>query len=328
MVHASRPRAFTLVELLVVVAILATLLGLLLPAVQSAREAARRTQCQVNLRQIGIALHHFHDHAKRFPSGWAGVTNGHTPPQDDDELPGWGWAARLLPQIEEQQIFDTIRFDRRIFDPAAPELHASVRTRSISVFRCPSDLTGPGETTGGLFGIGIDDGADEHDHDHADGADEHGHEEHGYHPVDGPEMGVLCELAKANYVGNFGAGVEMDESPTEGDGIFFRNSRIGFVQLVDGAPRTILAGERGSRLGCSTWVGVIPGAEAFRARVVAEGDHPPNSGDHFADYTSSHTGGANFVLGDASVHFFADGVDEAVFQALCTRSAGEVYSLP
>ena len=88
------------------------------------------------------------------------------------------------------------------------------------------------------------------------------------------------------------------------------------------------SGERSSRLGCSTWVGVIPGAEAFRARVVAEGDHPPNAGDHFADYGSCHPGGAHILLGDASVQFLADGIDEAVFQALCTRNGGESTPLP
>ena len=324
--RSSRPAAFTLVELLVVVAIIAVLIGLLLPAVQSAREAGRRTQCHGNLRQVGLAIHHYHDHARRFPAGWAGAAAGHRPPQDDDERPGWGWAALLLPQLEEQSTFDAIRFNRPVYDPAAPDVNASVRVRSIAAFRCPSDSTGPGETADGLFGIGIDDGQEEHDPDHdGDDHDDHGH---GFHPVDGPDLGELCTLAKANYVGNFGGRVELDDDPAGGDGIFFRNSRIGFQTLGDGAANTIFVGERNSRLGCSAWVGVIPGAEAFRDRIVAEGDHPPNSGDHFADYSSRHPGGAAFLLGDASVQFLADGVDEEVFQALCTRAAGDAARLP
>lgn len=324
--RTPRPAAFTLVELLVVVAIIASLLALLLPAVQSAREAARRTQCQVNIRQVGLAIHHFHDHANRFPAGWTGAATNRMPPRDEDDLPGWGWAARLLPQLEEQPTFDAIRFDKPVYDPAAPDVHAVVRIRTVAAFLCPSDVTGPGETGGGLFAIGIDDG--QHEDDHGDHGDEHEDEGHGHHPVDGPELGALCTLAKANYVGNFGAGVEIDEEPAAGDGVFFRNSKVGFGRLPDGTTRTILAGERNSRLGCSTWTGVIQGAEASRARIVAEGDHAPNTGDHFADYTSSHPGGANFVLGDASVHFLADGIAEAVFQALCTREGGESTSLP
>lgn len=332
--RTPRPAAFTIVELLVVVAVIGILIGLLLPAVQAAREAARRTACKSNLRQVGIALHHHHDHARRLPAGWAGAARGHNPPEDADESPGWGWAARLLPQIEEQAIFNEIRFDRPVFDPAATALHASVRTRVVATFLCPSDVPGPGAIGGGLFGIGIDDGLDEHDHgehagEHAGEEEEHeGHEEHGYHPVDGPEMGVLCEVAKANYVGNFGAGAEVDDDPAGGDGVFFRNSGISLGRILDGDSRTILVGERSSRLGCSTWVGAIRGAEAFRARIVAEGDHPPNAGDHFADYGSNHRGGAHVLLGDASVHFLADGLDEAVFQALCTRNGGETTPLP
>jgi hypothetical protein len=235
-------------------------------------------------------------------------------------------ALRLLPQLEEQPTFDAIRLGLPVYDPAAPDVHADVRVRSIAAFRCPSDVTGPGEIGGGLFGIGIDDGQDEHEGGEEDGHDDdHGH---GFHPVDGPELGVLCELAKANYIGNFGGHVEIDDEPAAGDGVFFRNSRIGFGMLADGASKTIFVGERNSRLGCSTWTGVIAGAEAFRARVVAEGDHPPNTGDHFADYSSGHAAGANVVLGDGSVHFLADGIDEGVFQALCTRAGGEGTGLP
>ncbi|NCY02914.1 MAG: DUF1559 domain-containing protein, partial [Planctomycetia bacterium] len=217
-------RAFALVELLVVVAIIGVLVALVLPAVQAAREAGRRTACGNNIRQIGLALHHLHDHLGRFPAGWSGVAAGHEPAEAADELPGWGWAAHLLPQIEEQATHDEINFRKPVYDSADPTHHAAVRMRIIPVYLCPSDVHGPAER-GGLFGIGRDDNAAEHGdaHDEQDGG--HAEGEHGYHPVDGPDLGELCEIAKANYIGNFGWAREIDEAPANGDGVFFRNSR-------------------------------------------------------------------------------------------------------
>lgn len=317
-------RGFTLVELLVVIAIIATLIGLLLPAVQGAREAARRTVCANNIRQVGLGLLHFHDHLGRFPAGWTGTTQPHEPAEAVDELPGWGWSAHLLPQIEQQSLHDSIDFRRPVFDPADLSLHESVRRHTIPTFLCPSDGQGPAESGGGVFGVGRDDGLEEHAHE-----DEHAEpagEEHGPHPVDGGDLGVLCEIAKTNYVGSFGSGTEIDEDPAAGNGIFFRNSRIGMKHVTDGLSKTILIGERGSRMGCSAWPGVVAGAEALRARVVGAADHPPNTGAHFDDFSSGHPTGANFVFGDAAVQFIGNEIDADVFRALGTRAGGEVTS--
>ncbi len=323
----SQPRldgGFTLIELLVVVAIIGSLVALLLPAVQSAREAARRTACSSNIRQIGVALQHLHEHLSRFPTGWDGVAVGHAPPESDDELPGWGWAARILPQVEEQPTFDSINFRAPVYDPANPVVHESVRTKVVPVFMCPSDVRGPAETGAGLFSMGRDDGLDEHDHEEGE---DHEHEEHGYHPVDGIELGELCQISKSNYPGNFGGKKEIDADAAAGDGIFFRNSKVGFRHIADGTSKTILVGERSSRLGCTTWVGVIKGAEALRARVVGVADHSPNdSSGHFDDFSSGHPGGTHFVFCDSSVKFITDGIDPQVFQSLCSRAGGEVVS--
>lgn len=326
----DRPRfshaGFTLVELLVVIAIIGTLIGLLLPAVQSARESARRVACANNLRQLGIAMHHFHDHASRFPAGWIHTARSGQP--DNDDQPGWGWATKLLPQMEEASLLAGIHDKKPIFDTADPSLHAEVRGTTIPIMVCPSDQTGPTES-GGRFGIGQDDGVDEHG---SDGHEEAGEDEdhgHGFHPVDGGELATLVaagEIGKSNYVGMFGWQREIDEKPDDGDGILFRNSRIGLKHVADGSSKTILLGERSSRLGCSTWVGVIDGAEAKRARVVGSGDHPPNGGSHFDDFSSAHPGGAQFVHGDASVHFVSDSVAEDVYHALCTRAGGEAVT--
>ena len=134
----SRP-GFTLIELLVVIAIIAILIGLLLPAVQKVREAAARTQCVNNLKQIGLAMHQYHDTQGRVPGGLqrshAPWPPGYQTPQGLDHGPGWGWGSYLLPYLEQGNVYSQINFNVDVGDPSM----AAVRTTVLKVFVCPSD---------------------------------------------------------------------------------------------------------------------------------------------------------------------------------------------
>jgi len=131
-------RGFTLIELLVVIAIIAVLIGLLLPAVQSAREAARRSQCVNNLKQLGLAVHNYHSTYNGIPADGAflGAAYGPNPPAASE---GWGWAASwtvaILPQMEQQQMANAFNFNR---DAPGPTNY-TVGFSQIASLLCPSD---------------------------------------------------------------------------------------------------------------------------------------------------------------------------------------------
>ena len=131
---------FTLIELLVVIAIIGVLVGLLLPAVQQAREAARRSSCSNNLKQMGLAVHNYADvNPERFPVGWVGeYENGEW---HGDEGEGFGFASRMLPFIEQNNVYKTINFGQQVSHSS----NATARTTVISAFMCPSDSYGAGD---------------------------------------------------------------------------------------------------------------------------------------------------------------------------------------
>ncbi|HTI49623.1 MAG TPA: DUF1559 domain-containing protein, partial [Planctomycetaceae bacterium] len=103
-ISKSRFRGFTLIELLVVIAIIGVLVALLLPAVQQAREAARRAQCKNNLKQLGLALHNYHDTANTLPPGWISGNAGVTA----TGCSGWGWGTMILPNLDQGPLYQTL----------------------------------------------------------------------------------------------------------------------------------------------------------------------------------------------------------------------------
>jgi prepilin-type N-terminal cleavage/methylation domain-containing protein len=285
----ARRTAFTLVELLVVIAIIGILVALLLPAVQAAREAARAMQCKNALKQLGVALHNYHDTLGTMPSGWIG--------NQPDGPPGWGWNALLLPYMEQRNLSDSlIRFDLPIDDPA----NQQARETLIPLLICGS------EANPKLFDIGADDAPGNN--------------------VDGGTP--LFKVARSNYVGVFGT-LEIEDDPSRGNGTFFHHSRTRFADVVDGLSNTLVIGERSGKLGGSVWTGVIPAAAEPMARIVGISDHPPNDPHaHFDDFSSYHPSGVHFLLGDGSVQRINDTIDLEVYQAMCTIHGHEPVQAP
>jgi prepilin-type N-terminal cleavage/methylation domain-containing protein len=208
---------FTLVELLVVIAIVGVIMALSLPAVQAARESARRASCLNNLKQIGTALQSYHSHARAFPPGYRTAVN----PQDaDDEGPGWGWAAFLLQHMEEANVYSQIKFDKPI---EAPENEQS-RMTTIASYTCPSDSEL--QTTVEIKHINTESPICK-----AAAASYIG------------SVGSVrqtCKVCRDHF-----------------DGVFGRNSHTSLSNVTDGTTRTFAVGERRHRLSTPIWAGTV-----------------------------------------------------------------------
>jgi len=331
-------RGFTLIELLVVIAIIATLIGLLLPAVQKVREAAARTKCQNNLKQIGLALHAYHHDHNRFPAGFTSTIV--TGPVDDgtgiqqpwviDAGPGWGFFAYLLPYLEQDPLYRTINFSLPITDPA----NAAARAGLVPVYVCPSDIPAPK----------LVDITDSGDHTTLSAA-----------AMQGNTPTVLAQGGVVSYVGCIGGGnpahapaytARYEEQPF--NGMFHRHSRnlgVTVHEIIDGTSNTIGIGERMSRHTENTWLGVVPGQELVYSRssimydparpsrnarpaICAIGVHVRSSGPSPTGspggFASPHSNGTNFMNMDGSVRIITENVQIETFRALATRNGNEV----
>jgi prepilin-type N-terminal cleavage/methylation domain-containing protein/prepilin-type processing-associated H-X9-DG protein len=337
--------AFTLIELLVVIAIIAILIALLVPAVQKVREAAARVQCTNNLKQIGLALHSYHGAYKVFPPGYLDGNANPSSTPDNDVGPGWGWAALLLPYLEQGNLANQINFNVRV----GIGVNAQVCQTPLAIFQCPSD----------------------------------GNQQ--LVPVyDSSFTNPIATVAHGNYVGCNGwvecfANAGGNYSPTSdggaaedgdggqtptgrpGNGLFYRNSQTKIAHVTDGLSNTIVVGERCAAHSPSTWTGAVTGgrcpawmatqpwtapyiapaaapttgngtaydnADWNEALVLAHGNatHVPNADFPAYDpdtFWSMHPGGANFLFGDGSVHFLTTSINPMTFQGLCTIAGGE-----
>lgn len=288
-----RKYGFTLVELLVVIAIIGVLMGLLLPAVQMAREAARRTQCQNNLRQLGLALLNFESARQSFPAGW--VTRRSSVLDPELEQPGYAWGYTIMPNLELGSLYDQFNRNLRVNDPT----HYPLIKTYLSTFVCPSDVGSNSSIPAAIDG---DSG-------------------HIYHD---PPPAPLPEVAKSNYIGVFGT-LEIDRNVIESDGMFFRNSKLRIAQVTDGLSNTFFVGERSSDLGISFWSGVMHEVPEAIARVMGTCDHLPNTtSSHFEDFGSHHPRGANFLTVDGAIRLVSDDISVEAYQAMATRSGTEL----
>jgi prepilin-type N-terminal cleavage/methylation domain-containing protein/prepilin-type processing-associated H-X9-DG protein len=296
----QRP-AFTLIELLVVIAIIALLIALLIPAVQRVREAANRSQCQNNMKQIMLATHNYHDNFHHFPGNsqneggwdWAFQKNARS----------WSWLARLLPYLEEDNLYKALRVDTNTFDQSLAYLDSG-----LTVFFCPSDnavAMNPSLDRANLEGVPI--------------------ATSNYKGVTGA---CWCYGTYSHDCNDSCNGLN------GGDGVFNRDDlatppKLG--NITDGASNTFFLGED------------IPQIDAHCAWPYANGSMgtcaiPPNvmarpGGtlyDPYMDwpeiysFRSRHEDGLHFAFADGSVHFISREIALQTYRALATISGGEV----
>lgn len=321
--------AFTLVELLVVIAIIGILIGMLLPSVQSVREAARRTSCANNLRQLGIANHNFESTRGHLPLGGYGSVN------DDNGLEniGFGWGAFLLPFVEQQPLFDMVGVhpdnqnilinssgDRGTFEDFFDANNTILPGGEtvLSTFRCPSSQV-PEQVQAELTITCRDNLAD---------------------PCSALDLAIQNNDWKVGY-GTSDYKACAGENG-ELNGIFVRWSDIGraggskkgrsMAAITDGTSNTILLGESSYVVdddGWGVWIGMLDDNE----NTMFVTDFPINAGVSPSDLAhriddegafSYHNQGANFSFADGSVHFLSETIDDETYRNLGRHSDGQV----
>ncbi len=298
-----RARGFTLIELLVVIAIIGVLIALLLPAVQSAREAARRSSCSNNLKQIGLALQNYHGISNSFPQGYVsrvrtgGIEMG----------PGWAWAAQSLAQLEQPALFNAINFSLPITDPGS----RTATLTTLAMYLCPSNSPDPGPVQVSNPG--------------------------------GPVLVSLAPSQYVGSAGQFAPGNSPADNNGvffRNSQIGLRDIRDGSSQTLmvgersrNVADATWLGVVPAAQICTNRYWRSPPECEPSSAYVLShtgpDNDQAwidvPNFPQAGADdFWSRHPSGCNFLFCDGSIHFLRQSINPKVFSALSTRKGNEV----
>lgn len=310
--RALRPNrgGFTLIELLVVIAIIAILVALLLPAVQQAREAARRSTCKNQLKQIGIGLHNYHDVHDTLPPG--GMSGG-------NEL---SWLVMILPSIDYTTLYDTVNFDRHAVGGGTvgyPAYDTVLGNQRISVFLCPSSNK---------------------ERENASTTQYTNHYYGNMGPTTGQGTGgttqYTCQSTSTTVL-ECDAGVPHGGFGTRG--ILGRDSRINFRDITDGTSSTIMVGEISNHttltgadmVGYRKWHRGFQGSASGATKNVTFPINTTtyNGSNNFNEisFGSNHSGGCHVLLADGAVTFVSENIDMTVYQDAATRDGYETTSL-
>lgn len=276
-----RQHGFTLVELLVVISIIGVLVGLLLPAVQSARESSRRTSCTNNIKQLGLACLEYEVSHRAFPPG----TTFSKPDGDPTGVATFGWGAMILSNLQQKAIVKTLNLPTAQLHDVLKGPNGEWATAELPMFRCPSDAGPP---------LNYE------------------------RPFSGSKYYDLT-ASKSNYIGNHGTWFVTREQRAQDYlsdpyGMFWPDSKIGDSHVLDGASNTILLGERASRDWAGVWIGVrndnSSGDTGLRQNMGIS-DVRVNAPSEAArrGFSSEHPGGALFVFADGHVDFLDEEIE-------------------